>query len=66
MTNNQIDPNQEPNQNDLSNEELEQVAGGGGFEDIADAAKDAIKDTVHSVKDVKDLIKDGPFNTKYK
>jgi hypothetical protein len=47
MTNNQIDPNQEPNDNQLSNEELEQVAGGGIWGDI----KDAVSDTVDDVKD---------------
>lgn len=65
MTNNQINPSQEPSQNELSNEELEQVAGGGVFDTIADAATDAVKDTVDSVKDVKDFIKNGPFNTKH-
>jgi hypothetical protein len=44
MTNNQIDPNQEPNDNQLADEELEQVAGGGIFDKIKDAVDDAYKD----------------------
>ena len=31
MINNQIDPNREPNDNQLSDEELEGIAGGGFF-----------------------------------
>jgi hypothetical protein len=51
MTNNQIDPNQEPNENQLSDEELEQVAGGGFWNDIKDAVKDEINDAKDYVRD---------------
>jgi hypothetical protein len=44
MTNNQIDPNQETNDNQLAEEELEEVAGGGIWGDIKDAVDDAYKD----------------------
>ncbi|MBD1930047.1 hypothetical protein H6F74_28030 [Trichocoleus sp. FACHB-90] len=50
MTNNQIDPNQEPNQ--LSDEELEAVAGGSGERPIVDAAKDFVGDVIDAGKDL--------------
>ena len=57
MANNQTDPNQEPNQ--LSDEELEAVAGGSGERPIVDAVKDAGKDFLGDVVDAgKDLISD--------
>lgn len=46
MANNQIDPNQEPNQ--LSDEELEQVAGGGPLGTLTEVAGD-VKDFVGGV-----------------
>lgn len=53
MANNQIDPNQEPNQ--LSDEELEQVAGGGLLDTAKEVAGD-VKDFVGGVVgEVKDL-----------
>ena len=51
MTNNQIDPNQELNNNELSEEELEQVAGGGLLRDLADAGKQLVGDVIHEGKD---------------
>ncbi|MGL6338775.1 MAG: hypothetical protein ACRC80_06510 [Waterburya sp.] len=54
MTNNQIDPNQEPNDNQLVDEELEQVAGGGIFGDIADAVKDTCNDFKEGYEDFAD------------
>jgi bacteriocin-like protein len=50
MTNNQINPNQEPNENQLSDEELEQIAGG-IFGDIVDSVKDKVNDAKDYVKD---------------
>jgi hypothetical protein len=58
MTNNQSNPNQEPNENQLSDEELEQVAGGGFFDDIADT----VKDTYNDAKDTYNNIKDGSYD----
>ncbi len=61
MANNQIDPiepNQEPNQ--LSDEELEAVAGGGIIDGIKDLAKDvyeAGKDVVSDTQDAIETIK---------
>ena len=46
MNNNQIDPKQEPDQ--LSDEELEAVAGGG----LLDAAKDFVGDVYEAGKDL--------------
>jgi len=57
MDNNQIDPNQEPNQ--LSDEELETVAGGGIINGIKNFAKDvyeAGKDVVSDARDAIDTI----------
>ena len=51
MNNNQIDPNQEPNDNQLSEEELEGVAGGGLFSDIAEAGKEFVDDVVDTGKE---------------
>ena len=51
MANNQIDPNQQPNDNQLSEEELEQVAGGGIFGDIVDSVKNAFNDAKDYVDD---------------
>ena len=51
MSNNQIDPNQQPNDNQLSEEELEQVAGGGLVDDIVDAGKELVGDVIHEGKD---------------
>ncbi|MGL6343506.1 MAG: hypothetical protein ACRC80_30735 [Waterburya sp.] len=48
MSNNQ---NQEPNNNQLSDEELEQVAGGGVFSDIADAGKELVDNVVDKGKE---------------
>ncbi len=57
MDNNQIDPNQEPNQ--LSDEELEAVAGGSGERPVVDALIDAGKDFGGDLVDAgKDLISD--------
>jgi hypothetical protein len=54
MNNHQIDPNQEPNENQLSDEELEQVAGGGIFGDIVDAVKDAYDEAKEAYDDFAD------------
>ncbi|MEO0014383.1 MAG: hypothetical protein RLZZ535_2772 [Cyanobacteriota bacterium] len=51
MSNNQINPNQEPNDNQLSDEELEGVAGGGVIDDIVDAGKDFVGDVVDKGKE---------------
>jgi hypothetical protein len=58
MTNNQIDPNQEPNENQLSDEELEGIAGGGIFDDLVDAGKELAQDAIDAgqefISDFKD------------
>jgi hypothetical protein len=51
MTDNQINFNQEPNENQLSDEELEQVAGGGVLSNIADAGKEFLGDVVDKGKE---------------
>jgi hypothetical protein len=51
MTDNQIKPNQELNDNQLSDEELEGVAGGGVFDDIVDAGKEFVGDVVDKGKE---------------
>ncbi|MFA9202187.1 MAG: hypothetical protein ACEQSC_01385 [Candidatus Nanopelagicaceae bacterium] len=51
MSNNQINPNQEPNDNQLSDEELEGVAGGGVIDDIVDAGKEFVGDVVDKGKE---------------
>jgi hypothetical protein len=51
MTDNQIKPNQEPNENQLSDEELEEVAGGGVLSGIADAGKEFVGDVVDKGKE---------------
>lgn len=48
MTNNQVDPNQDPNQ--LPEEELEQVSGG-GIPEIVGEAVEGIKETSQAVVD---------------
>jgi hypothetical protein len=56
MANNQTDPNQESNQ--LSDEELEAVAGGSGERPIVDAGKDFVGDVVDAGKDLISDVKD--------
>ena len=53
MSNNPIDPKNETNQisDELSEEELEHVAGGGFFSDVVDAAKDFVGDVFEEGKD---------------
>ncbi|GAA6623372.1 hypothetical protein [Scytonema sp. NUACC26] len=57
MTNNPIDPkkkinpNQEPNE--LSEQELESVAGGGIIDDVKDFAKDVYKEGKELISDIK-------------
>lgn len=58
MANNQTDHNQEPNQ--LSDEELEAVAGGGIIdgakdlaEDVYEAGKDVVSDTREAIETIK-------------
>lgn len=50
MTNNQIDPNQDHNQ--LSDEELEAVAGGGVLGEVLDATKDFVGNVYEAGKDL--------------
>lgn len=61
MTNNQTAPNQKPDNNQLSDEELEEVAGGGIFGDLVDAAKDFVGDVIDDgnefIFDVSDAFK---------
>jgi gas vesicle protein len=57
MANNQINPNQEPNDNQLTDEELEQVAGGNIFGDIADAVEDTYNDVKEDVTNWYDDVK---------
>lgn len=51
MTNNQVDPNQKTNNIELSEEELEQVSGGGFLSDLADAGKELVEDVIDEGKD---------------
>ncbi|MBD2001716.1 MULTISPECIES: hypothetical protein [Cyanophyceae] len=56
MTNNQIESNQEPNQ--ISDEELEAVAGGSGERPLVNAGKDFIGDVIDAGKDLISDVKD--------
>ena len=58
MTNNQINPNHELNDNQLSESELEQVAGGGLVGDIVDAGKEFVGDVIDEGKDFVSDVKD--------
>jgi hypothetical protein len=51
MTNDQINSNQEPNDNQLSDGELEEVAGGRVLSDLADAGKEFLGDVVDKGKE---------------
>lgn len=50
MTNNQIEPEQNPNE--LSDDELNSVSGGGIFSDAVDAAKNLASDVLETGKEV--------------
>ena len=49
--NNQIDPNLEPDNDQLSDSELEDVAGGGFFSDLVDAGKEFFEDIADEGKE---------------
>ena len=51
MNPNKFESNQEPNDNQLSASELEEVAGGGFFSDLVDAGKEFIEDIADESKD---------------
>lgn len=50
MTNNQIEPNQEPNE--LSDDELASVSGGEAIGELIDASKDFFSDVYQSGKEL--------------
>ena len=72
MSNNPIDPKKESNQisDELSEEELENVAGGGFLGDVIDSAKELVSDVFEEgkefISDVGDAIDRPPAKVKNK